>query len=54
MIWLPFRLLSNIRVTECFNYKARFNGVYSRDNLSRIKEGAYAINLDYKPSKGTH
>ena len=24
----------------------RFNGVYSRDNLTEIKDGAYIINLD--------
>ena len=23
-----------------------FNGIYSRDNLSRIKDGTYIINLD--------
>ena len=23
-----------------------FNGVYSRDNLPKIKDGTYAINLD--------
>ena len=27
--------------------ESRFNGVYSRDNLSdKIKDGAYVINLD--------
>ena len=32
------------------------NGVFSfsRDNLPRIKDGAYVINLDDKKSKGTH
>ena len=37
-----------------FNYKPRFNGVFSRDNLSRIKDEGYVINLDDKESKGTH
>ena len=27
---------------------------FSRDNLTRIKDGAYIINLDDKQSKGTH
>ena len=32
----------------------RFNGVYSRNNLSRIKDGEYVISLDDKNSEGTH
>ena len=27
---------------------------FSRDNLPRIKDGAYVINLNDKQSKGTH
>ena len=40
--------------------KPRFNGVYSRDNLSKakfreeIKDGAYVINLDEYSDIGTH
>ena len=33
---------------------SRFNGVYSRDNLPKIKDGAYAINLDEYSDIGTH
>ena len=30
-----------------YQNKPRFNGIYSRDNLSdKIKDGAYVINLD--------
>ena len=29
-----------------FNCESRFNDVFSKDNLPRIKDGAYAINLD--------
>ena len=32
----------------------KFNGVYSRNNLSKIKDGAYIINLDEYESIGTH
>ena len=32
----------------------RFNGVYSRDNLSEIKDGAYIINFDTYSDTGTH
>ena len=34
--------------------KPSFNGDYSRDNLPRINNGTYVINLDDKQSKGTH
>ena len=33
---------------------SRFNGVYSRDNLSKIKDGAYIIYLDKYSDIGTH
>ena len=46
--------LNNIEITNYFNYNPRFNGVFSRNNLPRIKDGAYVINLDYKKSKETH
>ena len=32
----------------------RFNGVYSRDNLSKKKGGAYVINLDECADVSTH
>ena len=32
----------------------RFNGVFSRGNLPRIKGVVYLINLDVKKSKGIH
>ena len=41
-------------MTKYFNYKPRFNGVFSRNNLPRIKDGTYLINFDDKKSKGTH
>ena len=35
--------------------ESRFNGVYSRDNLpNKIRDGAYAINLDEYSDIGTH
>ena len=33
---------------------SRLNGVYSRDNLSKIRDGAYVINLDEYSDIGTH
>ena len=52
-----FRLLyplNNIEITNYFNHKPRFNGVFSRTNSPRLKDGEYVINLDDKNSKGTH
>ena len=37
-----------------YKNEPRFNGVYSRDNLTKIKNGAYIINLDEYSDIGTH
>ena len=37
-----------------YQNKPRFNGVYSRNNLSKIKDGAYVINLHDYSNIGTH
>ena len=37
-----------------FYYEPRFNGVFSIDNLSGIKDGANVINHDDKQIRGTH
>ena len=34
--------------------KTRFNGVYSTDNLHKIKDGAYVIKFDEYSDIGTH
>ena len=43
-----------IKIFKYFNSKPNFNGVFSRDNLPRIKDGTYAINFHDKESKETH
>ena len=43
--------LNNIVITYYFNYKPKFNGVFSRNNLPRIKDEAFVINLDEKKKK---
>ena len=48
-----FEFRSNIEITNYFKYELRFNGVSSRNNLPRIKDGAYAINLIDRNSIGT-
>ena len=58
VIWIKFLVLfyplSNIEITKSFNYKPRFNSVYSKNNLPRIKDRVYVINLHDNQSKGTH
>ena len=40
---------------QTYEDEARFNGVFSRDNLlKKIKVGAYVINLDEHADTGTH
>ena len=37
-----------------YENESRFNGVYCRDNLSKIRDGAYIRNLDEYSDIGTH
>ena len=37
-----------------YKIEHRFNGVYSRNNLSKRKDGAYIISLDKYSDIGTH
>ena len=57
MFFILLHPLSNIEITNHFNYEPRFNGVISRNNLPNkqtIKNGAYVKNIDDKNSNGTH
>ena len=49
---MPPHPLTNFEIQKYQN-EPRFNGVYSRYNLSKIKDGAYAINLDEYSDIGT-
>ena len=43
----PPHSLTNFEIQEYYQNEPRFNGVFSRDNLTNIiKNGAYVINLD--------
>ena len=46
--------LTNFEIQKYYRNEAQFNGVYSRDNLPKIKDGAYIINLDEYSDIGTH
>ena len=50
---MPPHPLSNFEIQKYQN-KSRFNGVYSRNNLPKIKEGAYVINFDKYSDIETH
>ena len=54
--WLliPPHPLTNFEIPKYCENEPRFNGVYSRDNLSRVKDGAYVVNLDEYSDIGTH
>ena len=51
---MPPHPLTNFETQKYYQNKSRFNGVYSRDNLPKIKHGAYAINPDEYSDIGTH
>ena len=52
---MPPHPLTNFEIQKYYQNQPRFNGVFSRDNLSKkIKDGAYVINLDGYTNVGTH
>ena len=59
---MPPHPLTNFEIQKYYQNDAqlssknepKFNGVYSRNNLPKIKDGAYVINLDEYKSIGTH
>ena len=46
--------LTNFEIQKDYQNESRFNDDYSRNNLSKIKDGAYIINFDEYESIGTH
>ena len=46
--------LTSFEIQKYYKNKPRSNGVYSRDNLRKIKDGAYVVNLDEYSDIGTH
>ena len=52
---IPPHPLTNFEIQKYYQNEPRFNGVYSRTNLpTKIKDGAYVINLDEYEDVGTH
>ena len=51
---MPLHPLTNFVVQKYYQNESRFNGIYCRDNLPKIRNGAYVINLDKYSDVGTH
>ena len=51
---MPPHPLTNFEIQKYYQNEPRFNGVYSRDNFQKIRNGAYIRNLDEYSDIGTH
>ena len=51
---MPRNPLTNFEIKNYYQNEPKLNGVYSRNNLSKIKNGAFPANLDEYESIGTH
>ena len=51
---MPHHVLTNFEIQKYYQNESKFNGVYSRNNLFKIKNGSHIINLDTYKSMGTH
>ena len=51
---MPPHLLTNFEIQKYYKNLPKFNGVYSRNSLPKIEDGAYVRNLDEYEPIGTH
>ena len=51
---MPPQPLTNFEIQKFYKNESRFNGVFSRNNLPKKKDGTYIINLDEYEDLGTH
>ena len=51
---MPPHPIAHFEIQTYYQNEPKFNGVYWRNNLPKIKNGAYVINLDGLKSVGTH
>ena len=51
---MPPHPLTNFEIQRYYQNEPRFNGVYSRVNLTEIKDGVYIRNVDEYSDIGTH
>ena len=50
---MPPHHLTNFEIQKNYQNELKFNGAYSRNNLFKIKDGAFMINLDEYELIGT-
>ena len=43
---MPHYPLASFEIQKYYQNESKFNGVYSRNNLPKIKDGVYVINLE--------
>ena len=53
-IYIPLHPLAYFKIHKYCQNEPTFNGVYSRNNVLKIKNGEYVINLDEFKSIETH
>ena len=51
---MPPHPLFNFEIQKYYQNELKFNSVYSRDNLPKLKDGVYVINPDEHSDIGTH
>ena len=51
---MPPHPLTNFEIQKYYQKELQLNDVYSRNNLTKIKDGAYVLNLDKYEPRGTH
>ena len=51
---MPPHPLTNFEIQKYYQKEPKFTGVYSRNNLPKIKDGAYVVNLNKYKSIGDH
>ena len=51
---MPSHPLTSFEIQNYYQNEPKFIGVYSRNNLPKMKEGSYVINIDKFKSIGTH
>ena len=51
---MPSHPLTSFEIQKYYQNEPKFNGVYSKNNLPKIKDGTYVKNLDEFKSIETH
>ena len=51
---MPPHPFTNFKIQKYYQSEPRFNSVYLKDSLNKIKDGDYIINLDEYSQIGTH